>query len=165
MATAYHGTRQEVRALDAYIKLMRAGGSVMARVQRHLAEERLSASQFGVLEALFHLGPLSQRELGRKILRSSGNITMVVDNLEQRRLAVRDRGGGDRRVVTVHLTAAGRRMIRAIFPRHAASIVREMGVLAPAEQEELGRLCRKLGKREGYSQSGEASPLGKGRST
>jgi MarR family 2-MHQ and catechol resistance regulon transcriptional repressor len=165
MGTAYRGTRHEVQALDAYIKLMRAAGSVMTRVHRHLTEERLSASQFGVLEALHHLGPLSQRELGRKILKSSGNITMVVDNLERRRLVRRERGGGDRRVVTAHLTDAGRRVIRSLFPRHVAGILREIAVLTPAEQAELGRLCRKLGKRELHSNSGDASPARKGRDT
>jgi len=165
MGTAYRGTRQEVQALDAYIKLMRAAGSVMARVHHHLAKERLSPSQFGILEALYHLGPLSQRELGGKILKSSGNITMVVDNLERRRLVNRERGGEDRRVVIVHLTDAGRRVIRALFPRHAAGILREITVLTPAEQAELGRLCRKLGKREGHSKSGDASPARKRRDT
>ena len=163
MGASYRGTRQEVQALDAYIKLMRAAGSVMARVHRHLAQERLSASQFGVLEALYHLGPLSQRELGGKILRSGGNITMVVNNLERRRLVIRERGSGDRRVVTVRLIAAGRRAIGSLFPRHVAGILRELSVLTPAEQTELGRHCRKLGKREGYSKPGDASPTRKGR--
>ncbi len=158
MATSYRGSAEAVRALDAYIKLQRAAGSVMARVHRHLAEERLSASQFGVLEALYHLGPLSQRELGTKILRSSGNITMVVDNLERRGLVTRNRGGEDRRMVTVRPTAEGRRLIREVFPRHAGGILREMSVLSPAEQEELGRLCRKLGKREGHTNPGGTPP-------
>jgi MarR family transcriptional regulator, 2-MHQ and catechol-resistance regulon repressor len=164
MGTAYRGSASEVRALDAYIKLQRAAGSVMVRLHRHLTEERLSASQFGILESLYHLGPLPQRDLARKILKSSGNITMVVNNLERRNLVMRDRGGDDRRVITVHLTESGRRMIQAIFPQHAAGILREMSVLTPAEQEELGRLCKKLGKREGHSKPGDAFPERKGRS-
>jgi MarR family 2-MHQ and catechol resistance regulon transcriptional repressor len=149
VGTSYSGSSQKIRTLDAYVKLMRAASAVSARACRHLAQEQLSLSQFGVLEALHHLGPLRQRDLARKILKSRGNITMVVDNLERRRLVVRDRGGDDRRVVIVRLTAAGRRTIRTIFPRHASEILREMGFLTPAEQEQLGRLCRKLGKREG----------------
>lgn len=147
--TKYRGTRQEVRALDGYIKLMRAANSVSARLAGILDEAGLSGSQFGVLEALYHLGPLHQRALGEKILCSGGNITMVVDNLEKRRLARRERGTADRRVVTVHLTAAGRQVIQKIFPRHVANIVAQMSVLSRAEQDELGRLCRKLGKQEG----------------
>jgi MarR family 2-MHQ and catechol resistance regulon transcriptional repressor len=148
VGTKYKGTPAEVRALDAYIKLTRASGSVDARLGGHLAEAGLTGGQFGVLEALYHLGPLHQRELAAKLLRSGGNITVVVDNLEKRRLVRRERGGDDRRFVTVHLTAAGRNLIGRIFRRHVAGIVREMVALTPAEQEELGRLCRKLGRRD-----------------
>mgnify|MGYP000381933987 CR=1 FL=1 len=42
-----------------------------------------SCSTFGILEALFHLGPLSQKSLGQKVLSTKGNITTIVDNLEK----------------------------------------------------------------------------------
>ncbi len=145
MATRYKGSKQEVRSLDAYIKLMRAANSVTARVHRHLASWRLTVSQFAVLEALYHLGPLSQRDLGEKILKSSGNMTMVIDNLEKQKLVKRTRDLKDRRVAKVHLTAKGQKRISEIFPSHVESIVREMSSLRASEQEELARLCRKLG--------------------
>ncbi|MBI1983584.1 MAG: MarR family transcriptional regulator [Acidobacteria bacterium] len=146
MPTHYAGTPGEVKALDAYIKLMRAAESVSGRAARHLAASPLTLSQFGVLEALFHLGPLCQRDLGRKLLRSGGNIVMVVDNLEKRGLVERRRGKQDRRFVTVHLTGKGRRLIARIFPRHVAVLVKQMGALSASEQEKLGRLCRRLGR-------------------
>ena len=92
-----------------------------------------------------HLGPMCQRELGVKILKSSGNVTMVVDNLEKRGLVARRRSVEDRRVTEVDLTAKGRALIKGIFPRHAAEITAEMGRLTAAEQKQLGALCRKLG--------------------
>jgi MarR family transcriptional regulator, 2-MHQ and catechol-resistance regulon repressor len=149
MGSHYKGTREEVRALGTFIKLTRAAESFAARLSGLITEDGLTESQFGALEALFHLGPLCQRDLGAKLLRSSGNVTMVVDNLEKRGLVRRERGGEDRRYVTVHLTAEGRRLIGRLFPKHVARVVAEMSILTPAEQEELGRLCRKLGKREG----------------
>ena len=148
MPTHYRGTAAERRALDAYIKLVRAAESVTARLSPGVEAAGLSGSQFGALEALLHRGPMSQRELGQKLLKSSGNITMVVDNLEKRGLVRRERDRDDRRFITVHLTDEGERLIRDFFPCHAAAITREMGVLTPTEQEELGRLCRKLGLRE-----------------
>jgi MarR family 2-MHQ and catechol resistance regulon transcriptional repressor len=144
MGSHYKGSRREVSALNAYIKLMRAAESVESRRGPAYAETGLTVSQFGVLEALFHLGPLQQTALGQKLLKSGGNITMVVDNLEKRGL-VRRRRGDDRRCVQVRLTPAGRVLIRRIFPRHVASIVEEMAVLNMAEQETLGRLCRRVG--------------------
>lgn len=146
MGTHYKGTEREIRALDAYIKLLRATESVAARLSHQLRDENgLTISQFGALEALLHLGPMSQRDLGSKLLKSSGNITMVVDNLEKRNLVERRREGNDRRVVTVYLTPKGRQLIVEVFPRHATLISDELEILTPAEQEALGRLCRKLG--------------------
>ena len=146
MGIRYKGTKAENRALDAYIKLVRASESVVGRLGQNLrAEDDLTLSQFGVLEALMHLGPMCQRELGVKILKSSGIVTMVVDNLEKRGLVARRRSVEDRRVTEVDLTAKGRALIKGIFPRHAAEITAEMGRLTAAEQKQLGALCRKLG--------------------
>ena len=68
MGTHYRGTADEVRALDSYIKLMRAADSIAARIERLLKVQGLTISQFGVLEALYHLGPMCQRQLGTKLL-------------------------------------------------------------------------------------------------
>jgi MarR family 2-MHQ and catechol resistance regulon transcriptional repressor len=146
MPTHYQGNAEQVRALNAFIKLARAADSLASRVNDSIIEVGLRENQFGALEALFHLGPLHQCDLAKKLLRSSGNMTMVVDNLEKRGLVRREPGVEDRRYNTVHLTDAGRELIARVLPGHIYEIVREMGVLTPAEQDELGRLCRKLGK-------------------
>lgn len=144
MGTHHHGTREEVLALEAFIKLTRAADSVMAALQTELSLAGLTASQLGVLEALLHLGPLCQRDLGRKLLKSNSNVTTVIDHLEARGLVARSRGE-DRRFVEVRLTAAGRRLVSEVFPAHLARIVSLFNVLEAEEQEELARLCRKLG--------------------
>ncbi|NKE69371.1 MarR family winged helix-turn-helix transcriptional regulator [Candidatus Manganitrophus noduliformans] len=145
MGTHYRGTREEVTALDTFIKLMRAADSLSSRLSPILASTGLTSGQFGALEVLLHLGPLCQSELGRKLLRSGGNITMVVDNLERSGLVRRERGE-DRRFITLHLTKEGRQLIQKIFPKHLEALVREMQVLTESEQKALGRLCKKLGK-------------------
>ena len=134
-----------MRALSAYVKLMRAAESLTSRTHRNLAEVDLSVSQFGALEALYHLGPMTQVEIGKKILKSAGNMTLVIDNLEKRGLVTRERRKEDRRYFTVHLTEAGKKLIGEFFPAHAERISAEMSILTPAEQEQLGRLCKKLG--------------------
>jgi MarR family 2-MHQ and catechol resistance regulon transcriptional repressor len=126
---------------------MRAAESMTARAHRHLSSFGLTISQFGVLEALYHLGPLSQKDIGQKLLRSSGNVTMVIDNLEKRDLARRERDTEDRRYFIVNLTDEGHKLIRKIFPTHAAVISNELSVLTAAEQQTLGALCKKLGLR------------------
>jgi len=101
--------------------------------------------QFGVLEALLHLGPMTQCVLGEKLLRSGGNITLVIDNLEKHGLVRRERQTEDRRTIVIHLTPKGMRLIKRVFPAHAKMILKEMSQLEPKEQEDLRRLCRKLG--------------------
>lgn len=145
MSTHYAGTAKEVRALDGYIKLMRAADSVAAAMQRQLADTGLTFGQFAVLEALLHLGPLCPHEIAAKLLRSGSNVTTVVDNLEKDGFVTRTRRADDRRGITVALTGVGRRRIAAIFPHHARAIAELFAALNPAEQQELARLCRKLG--------------------
>jgi MarR family transcriptional regulator, 2-MHQ and catechol-resistance regulon repressor len=146
MPTHYRGSTEERAALDAYIKLMRAAESVTARLEPLMRAADLTVGQFGALEALLHLGPLCQRDLGHKLLRSGGNTTVVVGNLARRGLVRRTRRADDRRFVTVTLTDKGRRLIGGMFPSHAQHVVREMRALSPADQAELGRLCRRLGR-------------------
>ena len=146
MPTHYQGTPDEVLALNTFIKLTRAADSLMARLAQRGTLCDLTPSQFGVLESLYHLGPMCQGEVSAKILRSTGNMTLVLDNLEKRGLVRRERNLDDRRMVTISLTEAGREVISRILPRQIAAIVEEMSVLTPEEQTTLGRVCRKLGK-------------------
>ncbi len=148
MPTRHRGPEKEVRALNTLIALLRAAESVTARLHGRLSEASVTVGQFGALEALYHLGPMRPNELARKLLRSAGNMTTVLDNLERRGLAARRREKDDRRCLTVHLTDAGRRLMERIFPEHVANVVRVFSVLTAAEQEELRRLCRTLGTGE-----------------
>jgi MarR family 2-MHQ and catechol resistance regulon transcriptional repressor len=145
MPTHYQGNEEERAALDAFIKLLRAADSVCARTQAHLARYQLTASQFGVLEAVYHLGPLHQHVLGHKLLKSGGNITMVVDHLEQRGLVRRERDTSDRRRISVVLTPSGTKLVSTLFPKHAAIIRDDMSTLSAAELKQLGKLCKKVG--------------------
>ncbi len=145
MPTHYKGGQKTVRALNAYINLVRASDSLIARLNAGIEKHGLTMGQFGVLESLLYLGPMCQRTLGAKLLRSGGNITLIVDNLERQTLVRRERQKDDRRMIVIHLTPSGRRLIRRVFPEHAKSIAREMVQLTPQEQETLRGICRKLG--------------------
>ncbi|WP_420596866.1 MarR family winged helix-turn-helix transcriptional regulator [Deinococcus sp.] len=145
MPSHYAGNAQQGAALDAYIKLWRAAHLVEAGANRHLADYDLTTSQFAVLEAVYHLGPLSQRQLGHKILRSSGNLTMVIDNLEKAGLVRRERNITDRRVMNVTLEQAGRTLIERVLPPHVAGIVDVFAGLSESELAQLATLTRKLG--------------------
>lgn len=146
MATKYKGTRREVGSLNAFINLLRAAGSIEGRLSKNLGGSDLTTSQFGVLEALFHLGPLNQKQLGEKILKSGGNITKVVDNLEKKGLVTREKNLKDRRFYNIALTQKGTDIIKSIFPLHVKEIVKEFSILTETELSELRKLTRYLGK-------------------
>lgn len=149
MPTHYEGKPEQVLALDTYIKLTRASAAFENRMLAHDSLESLTLSQFGVLEALYHLGPMCQGTLSQKLLKSTGNMTMVLDNLEKRGLVRRVRVAEDRRMILIELTSAGSELIARIFPQHVEVITEEMCALTAEEQSELGRLLRKLGKGKG----------------
>jgi MarR family 2-MHQ and catechol resistance regulon transcriptional repressor len=148
MPTHFQGSEEERRALNAYIKLTRAAEAVNDCVNAHLREYKLTVSQFGVLEAIYHLGPMQTGELGHKILKSSGNMTLVIDNLEKRGLVQRQQREDDRRCIDIHLTAEGERLIEEIMPQHVAGVVKTFSLLTPDEQNQLGTLCRRMGLQE-----------------
>ena len=148
MPTKHKGTREEIRALDVYIKLQRASETVLTRTTAHLADYDLTVSQFAVLEVLYHLGVLSQRDLANKLLQSTGNISTVLKKLEKRGLISRERDPDDNRYMQVRITDAGMEKLKSCFGPHVRGIVEEMSILTADEQDELARLCRKLGLRD-----------------
>jgi len=148
MGTHFKGSSTEVNTLNAFIKLMRSTESLNNRLNRHLAEADLTVSQFGVLEVLHHLGPLNQRSIGDKLLKSGGNITMVIDNLEKCGHVKRKKDPNDRRAVLIHLTENGEKFIEEFFPKHLEKIKEEFSVFSEDEKKQLARLCKKLGIKE-----------------
>ncbi len=142
------GAQPEVRrALRLWIALARSYLTFSRAVSANISEFGLTTAQFGVLEALHHLGPLSLGELAEKLLVTGGNITYVMDRLEEQGYVERERSSQDRRVILAHLTPQGAELMTSVFPEHAAFIRRSLAHLEPEEQEELRRLLKKLGKR------------------
>ena len=140
--------KNQRNALNLYVKLMRATNQTTSRIHRHLADDNLTISQFAVLEALYHLGPLCQGELVQKILKSNANLTTVVDSLEKKSLVKRERSLTDRRRVTVHLTSNGEKLISKVFPRHAKIVESELKFLNDVEKEELTGLLKRFRDKE-----------------
>ncbi len=130
-------------AVRAYVKLNRATRAVLAFVERRVEAAGLTLTQLGVLEAVLHKGPMHQRELGRKVLTSKGNLTDVIDKLAARGLVRRERRDG--RSVLVELTGDGRRMIGDLFPSHADDIAAGFACLSDAELATLDTLLRRVG--------------------
>lgn len=129
-----------------YLVLWKAANSLQRFALASIEELGLGPTDFGVLEALLHKGPLPVNVIGRKVLLTSGSITTAVDRLAARGLVERRDNTEDRRTRIVHLTAEGRTLIECAFGRHAQHLDELAGVLSAPEREELVRLARKLGR-------------------
>lgn len=144
-ARAKHPPGRQAEAMRAYVKLFRATESVTSRLAGLISAAGLTFTQFNVLESLHFAGPMRQRELSSKVMRSNGNMTLVLRNLERNGLVERSRVAGTRRELTVALTPRGTELIAGLFPRFAAAVEREMAVLDDAELARLSELCRRVG--------------------
>lgn len=146
MATHYQGSPEESAVLDAYVKLTRAANSVQRKLTPTIANSGLTMTQFGVLEALHHVGPMCQRELADKLFLTPGNLTLVISNLEKQGLVVKLRNGSDKRYASIHLTWRGTELITEIFPKHLKDLIKVFKILDPDQLDQLALVCRRLGR-------------------
>lgn len=137
---------REGRSLGLWIVLARATSAITARVQEQMSGYGLTIAEFGILEVLYHKGPLPVGEVQKRILVSSGGVTYLVDRLEKKGLVERTAGSADRRTRYAALTHAGTALIDDIFPAHANLIESLMSELSEEEQESVYRLLRRLGR-------------------
>ena len=143
--TRKYGKKAE-QALDLWVKLARASNTMSTLTVRDIATYGLTEAQFGVIEALGHLGPMKIGELCSKNLSSGGNMTVVVDNLAKEDLVERKQAEDDRRAYVIELTEKGTKLFQEIFPRHAkfvTDLVRS--ALSDEEMTKLAALLKKLG--------------------
>jgi MarR family transcriptional regulator, 2-MHQ and catechol-resistance regulon repressor len=133
-------------ALRLWVVLSRAHNALSEQLHASVAAHELTLTEFGILEVLYHKGPLLLGEVQRRILVSSGGVTYLVDRLEKKGLVERRECPGDRRARYAALTPEGESLISRIFPGHAECIESLMGVLSEDEQREALGLLRRVGR-------------------
>src|SRR5256886_6738182 len=110
--------------VHVFLVLWKAARAVEAYAEKSVSQLEMCGSDFSMLEALLHKGPLPVNEIGKKVLLTSGSITVAVDRLETKGLVERRAHGSDRRARIVHLTKAGRKVIKRAYADHAADMER-----------------------------------------
>ena len=132
--------------LKLWVVLSRAAAAVGSHSERDIARHGFSSAEFGILEALYHKGPLLLGEIQRRILVSSGGITFLVDRLTEKGLVAREACPNDRRARYAVLTPAGRTLMKRIFPEHADVIARALNGLTREQRRAATKLLRDLGR-------------------
>src|ERR1700731_2775074 len=110
--------------VHVFLVLWKAARALQAYAEKSVSKLEMCGSDFAVLEALLHKGPLPVNEIGKKVLLTSGSITVAVDRLETKGLVERHASGTDRRARIVHLTKEGKKLITRAFADHAADMER-----------------------------------------
>lgn len=145
--------------MHLWLVLWKASRAVEALALQSIASQPICGSDFAVLEAVLHKGPLPVNDIGRKVGLTSGSITAAVDRLEARRLVERRAHRTDRRARIVHLTLEGKRLISSVFLEHARDMERAASALSLSERATLIRLLKKLGLDTERALAKEAVPV------
>ena len=134
--------------LRLVIGLSRSNLKIERATQSILPEYKITLPQFGVMEALYHLGDLKICEIIEKTLSTSGNMTVVIRNLEKGSYISRYQSIEDKRASVISLTEKGVRLIEKIFPVNLKITGTMFKYLTDTEKDELAKLLKKLNKVE-----------------
>ena len=147
--------------VHVFLVLWKAARAIESYAEKSITDLEMCGSDFAVLEALLHRGPLPVNEIGKKVLLTSGSITVAVDRLEKRRLVERRAHGSDRRARIVHLTREGRKLTTRIYGEHAGDMEKLAAAsLTKAERKTLISLLKKIGYQAAdYAQREEDAAL------
>lgn len=130
--------------LHLIIGLYRSYARLNRNTQRLLSQHNLTLAQFGVLEVLYHLGPMKIGDVIAKTLSTSGNMTVVIKNLEKENWIQRTIDPADGRVNVIQLTIQGEQVIAAVFPQHLNQLDKMLVNLDLADKKQLIQLLKKL---------------------
>lgn len=136
------------KAVKAMVVLRKAFRTIDAKTSETFKEDDLTQTQFAVLDVLYSKGAMKVGQLIDSILATSGNMTVVIRNMEKKGWVVRQACPGDKRAYLVSLTDVGRQVIEHALPLHMAKIEETFSVLTEEEQDQLIRLLKKFKPRE-----------------
>jgi MarR family transcriptional regulator, 2-MHQ and catechol-resistance regulon repressor len=134
-----------VTAPRLWLVLARSYRALNLVVDQSMVASGICLSDFMVLEALLHKGPLTISEIQSKVLLASGSMTAAVDRLEDKRLLVRRAMREDRRARLLDLTPEGRQLIKSAYQKHAKDLEAAMSVLSDDDKQQLYKRLKNLG--------------------
>ena len=125
--------------------LWKAAKAVKKVDKASIAQTGLGLSDFAIMEALLHKGPLPINQIGEKVLLTSGSMTAAINRLEKGGLVKRVQNPSDGRYFHVHLTKSGRKIIKEAYCNHRLNLEKIAEILTKGERKELVRLLKKIG--------------------
>ncbi|MEM1058356.1 MAG: MarR family winged helix-turn-helix transcriptional regulator [Verrucomicrobiota bacterium] len=136
----------KIDGIRLWLVLHKAYKAVEQAARDHLDSLDLCLTDFAVMEALMHKGPMRVNELGDKVILTSGSITTAVQRLEKIGYLKRKTSPEDGRVQVISLNATGRKFIARHFREHERVLEEATDVLNAKERIQLERLLKKWGR-------------------
>jgi DNA-binding MarR family transcriptional regulator len=137
-------------SLRVWLRLLACTNMVEGTVRSRLRDEfGITLPRFDVLAQLDaaardDVRGLTMSELSRRLMVTNGNLTGLIERLVEEGLVNRAASTTDRRSQIVRLSAAGRRALHAMAPRHEQWIDEMFAELAVDDREQLYALLGKL---------------------
>jgi len=132
-------------SLRTFVVLMKASKSVTEYVKKDIGRYDMKTTDFAVLEALYHKGDMTVKQISEAVLINAGSMTYVIDKLETKELIKRQRCKDDRRAVYIHITDKGKQLMDNIFPKHQKAIEELFQDLSTDEKKTVIDLLKRIG--------------------
>lgn len=135
--------------VKAWGSLVRAKAEIGRGLHRELGAHGLAGVQLGILRVLAESSGdgVKLNEISQRLYVTPGNLTGLVDRLEEAGYLRRAPCSGDRRATLAVLTPAGRRLFEQVHPLHVSRITQVMSALTLPEQKLLTSLLTRLADR------------------
>jgi MarR family 2-MHQ and catechol resistance regulon transcriptional repressor len=146
---------ESIAAAKLWFVLSRASASIGTYIERSMGLKGYCLTDFMILEALLHKGPLTISAIGEKVNLASASMTSAIDRLEERKLVHRSLSAEDRRVRLVDLTCDGRKFIAQLFADH----VNDLEAISTGITQEERQVLYKALKKIGFAAKAAISPL------
>src|SRR6266850_5811147 len=132
--------------VHAWLVMIKAMQAITRYALTGLEKSGLGDSDFRVLEALLHKGPLPVNVIGPKVNLTPGSISVAVDRLVAKDLVSRVESPTDRRIRIVALTPRGKSVIAPIFKEHVATMEKVFAGVSSAELRQLEQRLKQIGR-------------------
>ena len=139
--------KKENLALKAFVVIMKSSKTLEEIIKKDISNHGMKSSDFTVLEALYHKGSQTVREISDAVLINTGSITYVIDKLEKKGYIKRRHCQEDRRVVYIDITDAGTKLMDEIFPKHQQVIEDLFSEITEEEKATVIDALKKVGKK------------------
>src|SRR5690625_3502999 len=138
---------KENLALKAFVVIMKSSKTLEEIIKKDISSHGMKSSDFAVLEALYHKGSQTVRDISNAVLINTGSITYVIDKLEKKDYVKRRHCQEDRRVVYIDITEQGKKLMDEIFPKHQQVIEELFSNVTEEEKKTVIDVLKRVGKK------------------